>query len=109
MAAARSGFLPLGGVCDYAEGGHERVRRIIGAVLIALLLIGMAVLGAWQLRGAGGGVALSRNASPIGRSASIPADLTTVRGVVGSEKKAFFSDPEVKRIFAIGFPASATR
>jgi hypothetical protein len=33
------------------------VRRIIGAVLIALLLIGMAVLGAWQLRGAGGGVA----------------------------------------------------
>jgi hypothetical protein len=51
-------------VCDYAEGGHERVRRIIGAVLIALLLIGMAVLGAWQLLGRGGGVALSRNASP---------------------------------------------
>jgi len=25
----------------------------------------------------------------------------TVRGVVGSEKKAFFSDPEVKRIFAL--------
>jgi hypothetical protein len=76
------------------------VRRIVGAVLIVLLLIGMAVLGAWQLRGAGGGVALSRNASPIGQNASIPADLTTVRGVVGSEKKAFFSDPEVQRIFA---------
>ena len=77
------------------------MRRIIGAVLLVLLLMGMAVLGAWQLLGRGGGVALSRDASPIGQSSSIPADLTTVRGVVGSEKKAFFSDPEVKRIFAL--------
>jgi hypothetical protein len=42
-----------------------------------------------------------RDASPIGQRTSIPADLTVVRGVVGSEKKAFFSDPEVKRIFAL--------
>jgi hypothetical protein len=41
------------------------------------------------------------SAAPIGADASIPSDLTTVRGVVGSEKKAFFADPEVKRIFAL--------
>jgi hypothetical protein len=77
------------------------VRRIVGAVLIVLLLMGMAALGAWQLLGRGSGVALSRDASPIRQDPSIPTDLTTVRGVVGSEKKAFFSDPEVKRIFAV--------
>ena len=86
------GFLPLGG---YAGGGHRRVRRIIGAVLIVLLLMGMAGLGAWQLLGGSGGAVLSRDASPIGRGASTRTDLTPVRGVVGSEKKAFFSDPEV--------------
>jgi hypothetical protein len=91
------GFLPLGG---YAGGGHRRVRRIIGAVLIVLLLMGMAGLGAWQLLGGSGGAVLSRDASPIGRGASTRTDLTPVRGVVGSEKKAFFSDPEVERIFA---------
>jgi hypothetical protein len=77
------------------------VRRIIGAVLLVLLLMGMAVLGAWELLGRSGGVALSRDASPILQRSSTPTDLTTVRGVVGSEKKAFFSDPEVKRIFAM--------
>ena len=77
------------------------MRRIIGAVLIGLLLMGMAALGAWRLSGRGGGAVLSRDASPVGQTASTPTNLKTVRGVVGSEKKAFFSDPEVKRIFAL--------
>ena len=33
------------------------MRRIIGAVLIVLLLMGMAGLGAWQLLGRSGGAA----------------------------------------------------
>jgi hypothetical protein len=82
------------------------MRRIIGAALTGLLVIGMVVVGAAQLTGwRSGGARLanpgaSRAFSSSSSDPSTPAEMTTVRGVVGSEKKAFFADPEVKRVFA---------
>jgi len=71
------------------------VRRIIGVILSALLILGMLGVGAWQLLGG------NRPSRPSAvQSVGVPADLTTVRAVVGSEKKAFLTDPEVKAIFA---------
>jgi hypothetical protein len=70
------------------------MRRIIGAALTGLLLIGMVVVGAAQFLGWRGGSARLANpeAPNISSSSSNPimsADATTVRGVVGSEKKSF--------------------
>jgi hypothetical protein len=68
------------------------VRRIIGAALSAVLVVGMVAVGAWQLLTRNSG-SLVGSAAPIGADASIPSNLTTVRDVVGSEKKAFLADP----------------
>jgi hypothetical protein len=58
-------------------------RRALGLVLAVLLVAGIAVAVAWGR----GGIAASR-------------DLDPVQGVIGSEKKPFFDDPEVKAVFA---------
>jgi hypothetical protein len=80
------------------------VRRIIGAVLSGLLVLGMITVGASQLLNGDGGAKSAVPGSTRGPSfasdASTPSRLTSVRGVVGSEKKAFFADPEVKSVFA---------
>jgi hypothetical protein len=73
------------------------VRRIIGVALSALLVLGMLGVGAWKVFG---GSRPSRAGAVAAESASNPANLTSVRAVVGSEKKAFFADPDVKAIFA---------
>jgi hypothetical protein len=73
------------------------VRRIIGVALSALLVLGMLGVGAWKVFG---GSRPSRAGAVAAEGASNPADLTSVRAVVGSEKKAFFADPDVKAIFA---------
>ena len=73
------------------------MRRIIGVALSTLLVLGMLGVGAWQLLG---GRLPSRAGAASPQGASSPANLAAVRAVVGSEKKAFFADPDVKAIFA---------
>lgn len=70
-------------------GGDDdgTVKRLAGIVLAALLVIGVVVVVA--LRVVGGG-----DDEPDAR------DLTVVRGVIGSEKAAFFADPRVRDRFA---------
>jgi hypothetical protein len=96
FSSCRPVLLPRGGPADEAD--HR-------CGPYGFLLIGIVVVGAAQSVGWRGGSA--RLASPEAPSASssswnpsTSADLTTVKGVVGSEKKAFFADPEVKRVFA---------
>jgi hypothetical protein len=63
-------------------------KRIAGLSLAALLVVGIvfAIFGTRLFGGETGSTASSR--------------LTVVTGVIGSEKKPFFNDPEVKKIFA---------
>ena len=56
------------------------MRRILSLLLGAALVVGVAVA-----------IIKGRDASP---------GTTTVRGVIGSEKQAFFADPDVRRLFA---------
>jgi hypothetical protein len=65
-------------------------RRVAGLALAALLVVGIVAAIVWGTRG---------TESP-GGSAVAAGDLTAVTGVIGSEKKPFFEDPEVKAIFA---------
>ncbi|MBO1902219.1 hypothetical protein J4H92_09700 [Leucobacter weissii] len=64
-----------------------RAPHIIG---IALIGLGIAAVLVVQLLGLGRGGSDGRPSGP----------LTVVQGVVGSEKQAFFDDPEVQRVFA---------
>ncbi|KAB1654569.1 hypothetical protein F8O01_13545 [Pseudoclavibacter chungangensis] len=61
-----------------------RAPHIVGIALLAIGIIAVLVV---QLTG-------------LGKSATNGFGLTTVNGVVGSEKAAFFADPEVQKVFA---------
>jgi predicted SAM-dependent methyltransferase len=65
------------------------VNRLLGIGLAGILIVG--VLAAIFISVAG---------HQSGSTGSPLPQLTTVRGVIGSEKKAFFEDAQVKRIFA---------
>lgn len=66
------------------------MKRVAGIALAAILAVGVVLAVALGSRGGGA-------ATPSGEP---PASLTTVRGVIGSEKKPFFDDPRVKAAFA---------
>lgn len=61
-------------------------RRVIGVVLAVVLIAGIAVAVVWGRGGSDG--------------PGTPDDLAVVQGVIGSEKKPFFADPEVQAVFA---------
>lgn len=65
------------------EGDRRRPRRVLSWVL-ALALLGVV------------GVVVFRD---LGGRAPEPPPLTTVTGVIGSEKLAFFGDPQVQGVF----------
>jgi len=67
----------------------KRVLGIALAIVLAGGIVAIVVLG----RGFGGGGIIGGGTNP-------PADLAVVQGVIGSEKKPFFEDPEVQAIFA---------
>ncbi|MCA0216333.1 MAG: hypothetical protein LCH43_03150 [Actinobacteria bacterium] len=70
---------------------NPAVKRAIGVILALLLIVGIVLAVFWgRLFGGatGGGIIPG------------PTNLTVVQGVIGSEKKPFFEDPEVKAIFA---------
>ena len=71
---------------------NSAVKRGIGLGLAVLLIVGIVFAVFWG-RLFGGG---DDDPSTPGGS----ADLTVVNGVIGSEKKPFFDDPDVKAIFA---------
>ena len=60
------------------------MKRILSLALTGVLIAGVAVA---ILAGHGG-------------KANSGGQLTTVRGIIGSEKQPFFADPRVRRIFA---------
>ncbi|MEO5535915.1 MAG: hypothetical protein ABIR17_12385 [Pseudolysinimonas sp.] len=66
----------------------KRALGIVLAIVLAGGIVAIVVLG----RGFGGGI--------LPGPSGAPADLTVVRGVIGSEKKPFFQDPQVQAIFA---------
>jgi hypothetical protein len=67
------------------------VKRAIGLGIAFVLVIGIVALVFWgRVFPSGGAVNPGAN----------PQNLTVVHGVIGSEKKPFFDDPEVKAIFA---------
>jgi hypothetical protein len=66
------------------------VRRGAGIVLSVVLLVGVVVAVL-----VGGGLGGDDDGK-----AGAPADLATVRGVIGSEKKPFFDNPQVRDAFA---------
>jgi hypothetical protein len=66
-------------------------KRVFGLVLAVLLVIGIVLAVFWgRIFGSGDTPGVL---TPT-------ASLTVVNGVIGSEKKPFFDDPEVKKIFA---------
>lgn len=64
------------------------VKRVLGIVLALAVAGGIVAVVIW---GRGG---TSPGATPP------PGDLTVVEGVIGSEKRPFFEDPEVQAVFA---------
>lgn len=74
-------------------------KRVIGLLLAVILVIGIVLAVFW-----------GRLFGDTGVPGVIPnAQLTVVTGVIGSEKKPFFEDPEVKAIFAeSGFDVQIT-
>lgn len=65
-------------------------KRIIGIALAAVLVVGIV-----------GVIVAGRPAADSNDAASAPkAGLTAVHGVIGSEKKPFFDDPAVQKVFA---------
>ncbi|CAN5322083.1 hypothetical protein BH09ACT6_BH09ACT6_03220 [soil metagenome] len=72
---------------------NATAKRVIGLGLAALLIVGIVLIifaGRIFPSGAGG--------DPVGQGST--GQPVTVTGVIGSEKKAFFDDPQVKAIFA---------
>ncbi|CAN5212909.1 hypothetical protein BH11ACT3_BH11ACT3_09260 [soil metagenome] len=72
---------------------NSTAKRVIGLVLAVILVIGVVLL-IFLPRLTGG------TTGPNGTGTTAPGDLTVVNGVIGSEKKPFFNDPEVRAIFA---------
>ncbi len=68
---------------------NSPLKRILGIALAVILVVGIVILVFWGRVFGGGGV-LQPSAAP---------QLTVVNGVIGSEKKPFFDDPDVKKIF----------
>lgn len=63
------------------------MRRAVG-VLLVVIVLGLVIYGVMGMQ----------SADPTKIAA--PKDVTTVRAVIGSEKKSFFNNPEVKERFA---------
>ena len=74
-------------------GGGERVNRMVGVGLTAVLVASLVGVGTWQ--------AVNR---PVTADASPPStpppDPITVQGIVGTEKREFFADPAVQQRLA---------
>jgi hypothetical protein len=70
---------------------NSPLKRAIGLGIAVVLVIGIVAVVFWGRIFPSGG-----NASPTPGSSA----LTVVHGVIGSEKKPFFDDPQVKAIFA---------
>jgi hypothetical protein len=71
---------------------NPTARRLAGLLLAAVLVIGIVVAVIWG--------SLNGGTPGGGASGGPTGPLTVVTGVIGSEKKAFFDDPDVKAIFA---------
>jgi len=70
---------------------NSTAKRVIGLGLAVLLLVGIGFAVFWGRLNSG-------DAKPGTPGSS--EDLTVVNGVIGSEKKPFFDDPDVQAIFA---------
>lgn len=66
------------------------MKKWLGVALAVALLLGVVAAVVLGTGRGGGGIAAGGG----------PRDLTVVTGVVGSEKKPYFEDPEVKRVLA---------
>ena len=107
MFTDQTSLIPSPFVCDLADFGRDAgyrpparwwqdhrigscgpwgiwLKRALSLVLTGLLIAGVAV---------------AVIAGHVGK-AKTPGRLTTVRGIIGSEKQPFFADPRVRRIFA---------
>jgi len=107
MFADQTSLVPSAFICDLANFGRDAgyrpparwwqdhridscgpwgiwLKRFLSLVLTGLLIAGVAV---------------AVIAGHVGK-AKAPGRLTTVRGIIGSEKQPFFADPRVRRIFA---------
>jgi hypothetical protein len=71
---------------------NPTARRLAGLLLAAVLVVGIVVAVIWG--------SLNGGTPGGGASGGPTGPLTVVTGVIGSEKKAFFDDPDVKAIFA---------
>ncbi len=71
---------------------NPTVRRVAGLLLAVLLVLGIAAAVIWGV--------LARSSPGTSASGAPNANLTVVTGVIGSEKKPFFNDPQVQAIFA---------
>ncbi len=67
-------------------------KRVLGLGLAVLLIVGIVLAVFWGR--------LFPSADTGGNGVPDPQNLVVVSGVIGSEKKPFFEDPEVKAIFA---------
>jgi hypothetical protein len=74
-----------------AQSMNPVAKRVIGLGLAVLLIVGIVLAVFW------GRIFGSSDTPGILQP---PTNLTVVNGVIGSEKKPFFDDPEVKKIFA---------
>ncbi len=71
---------------------NPTARRLAGLLLAALLVIGIIAAIVWGT--------LSRSNPSDSATGTQNGPLTVVTGVIGSEKKPFFNDPQVQAIFA---------
>jgi hypothetical protein len=70
---------------------NSTAKRVIGLALAVILVVAVVLLIFWgRITGS----------TPGDHSTNAPANLTVVNGVIGSEKKPFFDDPQVQKIFA---------
>lgn len=69
---------------------NSTAKRVIGVILALVLIAGVAAA-----------IIIGRSGHPSASSTGSTGDkkLTLVTGVIGSEKAAFFADPEVEKIF----------
>ncbi|WP_212761805.1 three-helix bundle dimerization domain-containing protein [Nocardia uniformis] len=102
FAVGESGVESTGSKGDSAQGGFADASRRVtepvrgggwrAAVRDRRVLAGVA---ATVVVVVGGAVAVGSGGSEPGAVTAAPAEVTAVRGVVGSEKTAFFADPRV--------------
>ena len=79
------------------SGGGERVNRMVGVGLTAVLVASLVGVGSWQA------VNRTVTADPSPAASTPPPDPITIQGIVGTEKREFFADPAVQqRLAALG-------